>query len=125
MVSNLSQYVLLLILKLNSGCKSDQITSDYVLYQCKMLFFPLKLHTVHRVHGLKRHYLGRAGVGSLQQLLQVLAVIVAEDEPLGPAVPNALNHGRVVPGVGVDLTAWKTGEASLNLPPAQSDDQTG
>lgn len=78
-------------------------------------FFFLKLLTVHRVHSLKRHYFRRAGVSSLQQLLQVLAVIVAEDEPLGPAVPNALNHGRVVPGVGVDLTPWKTDEASFNL----------
>lgn len=74
--------------------------------------------TIHRVHSLKRHYFRGAGVGSLQQLLQVLAVIVAEDEPLGPAVPNALNHGRVVPSVGVDLTPWKTDEASFNLPPA-------
>lgn len=57
------------------------------------------------MHSLKRHYFGRAGVGFLQQLLQVMAVIVSEDEPLGAAVPNALNHGRVVPGVGVDLTA--------------------
>lgn len=30
-------------------------------------------------------------------------VIVAEDETLGSAVPDALNHGCVVPSVRVDL----------------------
>lgn len=48
--------------------------------------------TVHRVHGLKRHYFGCLGVSALQQLLQVLAVIVAEDEPLDSTVSDALNH---------------------------------
>lgn len=44
-----------------------------------------------------------------------------EDEPLGAAVPNALNHGRVVPSVGVDFTAWTKDAKSFNLPPAPSD----
>lgn len=76
----------------------------------------MTLLTVHRVHRLKRHYFGRAGVGSLQQLLQVSAVVVVEDEPLGAAIPDALNHGRVVPGVRVDLTPWKARRGIIQPP---------
>ena len=64
--------------------------------------------TVHGVDGLEGHYLGGLGVGAGQQLLQVLAVVVAEDEALGTAVPDALDHRSVVPCVGVDLAAWRT-----------------
>lgn len=62
--------------------------------------------TVHGVHRLKGHYFGRLWVGSLQQLLQVLAVVVSKDEPLGSTVSYSLNHRGMVPGVRVDLAAW-------------------
>jgi hypothetical protein len=48
--------------------------------------------TIHGVHGLKGHDFGCLGVGATQQFLQVLAVIMAEDEALGAAVPYALDH---------------------------------
>lgn len=48
--------------------------------------------TIHGVHGLKCHNFGCLGVGATQQFLQVLAVIMAEDEALGAAVPYALDH---------------------------------
>lgn len=59
------------------------------------------------MHGFKRHYFGRLRVGAPQQLLQVFAVVVAEDEALGAAVSDALDHGRVVPGVRVDLASLR------------------
>lgn len=40
---------------------------------------------------------------------------MAEDEPLGPTVPNALNHRRVVASIRVDITPWQTDEVSFNL----------
>lgn len=59
------------------------------------------------MHGFKRHYFGRLRVSALQQLLQVFAVVVAEDEAFGAAVSDALNHGCVVPGVRVDLASLR------------------
>ena len=50
------------------------------------------LFTIHGVHSLKCHYFGRLGVGALQQLLQVTAIIVAKDETFGAAISDALNH---------------------------------
>lgn len=69
--------------------------------------------TIHGVHGFKGHYFRRAGVGALQQLLQVFAVVVAEDDAFGSAVPDALNHGGVVPRVGVDLTPCADGSGTI------------
>lgn len=37
----------------------------------------------------------------------MFGVIVTEDELLGSAVPDALDHGGVVPCIRVDLTAWR------------------
>ena len=59
------------------------------------------------MHGLKGHDLGLVGVSLPQQLPQVLHVIVAEDELLRPAVPDAHDHRGVVPCVRVDLTTWE------------------
>lgn len=69
--------------------------------------------TVHGVHGFKRHYFRRLGVGALQQLLQVLAIVVAEDDAFGSAVPDALNHRGVVPRVRVDLTPWAGSKGTI------------
>lgn len=60
--------------------------------------------TIHRMHSLKGHNLGGLGVCFAQQLLQVFGVVMAEDEALSSAVPDALNHGGMVPHVRVDLT---------------------
>lgn len=73
------------------------------------------------MHGLERHYFGSAGVGSLQQLLQVSAVVVAEDEALGSAVPDALNHRRMVPCIRVDLTPWKKQRKRHSASPPSAD----
>ena len=62
--------------------------------------------TSHGVHSLKSHNLGRARGRLLQELLQVLGVIVAEDEPLGTTVTDPLNHWSMVPCIWIDLTAW-------------------
>lgn len=65
------------------------------------------------MHGFKGHYFRRLGVSTLQQLLQVFAVVVAEDEAFGAAVPDALNHGSVVPSVRVDLTSCADSEGTI------------
>lgn len=65
------------------------------------------------MHGFKRHYFRCVGVSTLQQLLQVFAVVVAEDEAFSAAVPDALNHGCMVPGVRVDLTSCVDSEGTI------------
>lgn len=70
--------------------------------------------TVHWVHCFKCHYFGCFGVSALQQFLQVLAIIVAEDEPLGSTVSDALNHRCMVPSIRVDLTPCSTVNAPWN-----------
>lgn len=69
--------------------------------------------TVHGVHGFKRHYFRRLGVGALQQLLQVFTVVVAEDDAFRSAVPDALNHRGVVARVRVDLTACADSKGAI------------
>lgn len=65
------------------------------------------------MHGFKGHYFRRLRVSTLQQLLQVFAVVVAEDEAFGAAVPDALNHGCMVPSVRVDLTSCADSEGTI------------
>lgn len=69
------------------------------------------------MHGFKRHYFRRLGVSALQQLLQVFAVVVAEDEAFGAAVSDALNHGCMVPSVRVDLTSCADSEGTIKTQP--------
>lgn len=55
--------------------------------------------------GFKCDDLGDRGVRSLQQFSEVADVIVAEDVLRHSAVPNPLDHGGMVPRIGVNLTA--------------------
>jgi len=66
-------------------------------------YYHFIIPTVHWVHGLECHYFRCLGVWALQQSLQVSAVIVAEDETLSSAVPDAHNHRRMVPCIRVYL----------------------
>lgn len=66
----------------------------------------------HRVHALESDDLGLV-LGVLLQLgLKVLEVVVLEDDLLGAAMANALDHGRMVHVVGEDDAVGQLGSES-------------
>lgn len=71
----------------------------------KVSDWPLFRLTIHWVNSFKCNNLGDRGVRPLQQLSEVADIIVAEDVLWHTAIPNPLDHGGMVPRIGVNLTA--------------------
>ena len=63
----------------------------------------------HAVHRLECDQLGKTAVHLGEEPVQVLGIVVFEDVARSPAVPDALDHAGVVPGVTEDLTARQLG----------------
>lgn len=63
--------------------------------------------TIHGMDGLEGHDLWFGGVSFLEELSEMGHIIVAENEFLGAAVSDALDHGSMVSCIRVDLTTWR------------------
>ena len=68
---------------------------------------------VHRIDALERDQLGPVA-GSLQQLLEVREIVVAEDHLVAARLPHALDHRVVVQRVGEDQASGdEPGEVAM------------